>query len=202
MGLSFLTPLFFAGLAALIAPILVHLVRRQDPAGIRFPSLMFLQRIPFEERRRRKIRHWALLVLRCLALILLVLAFTRPFVDSNDSATALALGQRDVVILLDRSYSMAYADRWMRAQEAALEVIDDLAAGDRATLVLFDRQAHLSGALSTDKPALQAAIERAQPSVEITDFRAALDQAALTLAEIMAPQREIVIRRRDPGCRE
>ena len=78
MALGFLTPLFFAGLAALIAPILVHLVRRQDPTGIRFPSLMFLQRIPFEERRRRKIRHWALLVLRCLALSLLVLAFARP----------------------------------------------------------------------------------------------------------------------------
>ena len=193
MGLGFLTPLFFAGLAALIAPILVHLVRRQDPVGIRFPSLMFLQRIPFEERRRRKIRHWALLVLRCLALSLLVLAFARPFVSSDDSGALSAPGQRDVVVLLDRSYSMGYADRWVRAQAAALEAIDNLAAGDRATVVLFDRQAHLTGPLSTDKTALKAAVEHAELSVEVTDFRAALDQAALALAESVAPQREIVM---------
>ena len=40
---------------------------------------MFLQRIPYQSVRRRRIRDWALLVLRLAALTLIVLAFARPF---------------------------------------------------------------------------------------------------------------------------
>ena len=50
----------------------------------------------------------------------------------------MALGKgRDVVILLDRSYSMEYGDRWQRATTAAKEAIDKMGASDRGVVVYF-----------------------------------------------------------------
>ena len=112
--LSFLTPLFIAGLAALAIPILIHLVHRQERERTAFPSLMFIRQIPYQERRRRTIRHWALLALRCLALALLVLAFMRPYWFNAEQTAALA-DRHDRVIVIDQSYSMSYDDHWQQA---------------------------------------------------------------------------------------
>ena len=109
--MAFLTPLFFAALAALSVPVLLHMIQRQRTEGIEFPSLMFVRKIPFHSLRRQRVRHWFLLLLRCAALALLVAAFARPFIRSATLA-AVAGGSREVVILLDRSYSMGYGDRW------------------------------------------------------------------------------------------
>ena len=59
-----------------------------------------------------------LLVLRCIALALLVAAFARPFFERR-RPTVSTTGSREVVVLLDRSASMAYADRWGKARAAA-----------------------------------------------------------------------------------
>ncbi|MDX1495543.1 MAG: BatA domain-containing protein, partial [Longimicrobiales bacterium] len=84
MSLAFLVPLFLLGIAGIVVPIVVHLTRRQRRNVVHFPSLMFLQKIPYQEQRRRRIQHWFLLSLRALALALLAVAFARPFVEDGD----------------------------------------------------------------------------------------------------------------------
>ena len=69
--MSFLNPLFLLGLAAVAAPIIVHLVRRTKAPRVEFPSLMFVRRVPQRTIRRRMIRNWLLLAMRCLAFLLL-----------------------------------------------------------------------------------------------------------------------------------
>ena len=71
MPLGFLVPLFLAGLAAVAIPIWVHLTRKQRSLVVPFPSLMFLQQVPFKEDRRRTLHHWLLLALRALVIVLL-----------------------------------------------------------------------------------------------------------------------------------
>ena len=44
--MSFLTPLFFLGVAALAAPVLVHLVRRTRARRVQFPALVFVRQVP------------------------------------------------------------------------------------------------------------------------------------------------------------
>ena len=66
--MSFLAPLFFAGLAAIAVPILVHLIQRERKRVIEFPSLMFVQKIPYQSVRRRRLRHIPLLLMRALAI--------------------------------------------------------------------------------------------------------------------------------------
>src|SRR4029079_14507488 len=135
--MSFLAPLFFAALAALSVPVIIHLTQREKKRVIEFPSLMFIQRIPYQSVRRRRIRDWPLLMMRMAAIILIVLAFTRPFMKKTDVALATSLGPREVVVLLDHSYSMGYGDRWTRAKDAARRAIRNLGSGDHATLILF-----------------------------------------------------------------
>ena len=77
--MSFLAPLFFAGLAALAIPVLIHLIQRERKNVVQFPSLMFVRRIPYSSIRRRRIHNWALLAMRLAALALIVAAFARPF---------------------------------------------------------------------------------------------------------------------------
>ena len=129
MSLAFLVPLFLLGLAGIVVPILVHLTRRQRRNVVTFPSLMFLERIPFQEQRRRRIQHWLLLALRSLALALLALAFARPFLDRSDLSLGAASGPREIVVLLDQSYSMEIGDQFTRALDEAREIFTDLGPG-------------------------------------------------------------------------
>ena len=126
--MAFLAPLFFAALVTLAIPIVIHLTQRERKQVVEFPSLMFLEKIPYQSVRRRRIRDWPLLAMRLAAILLIVLAFARPFFDRPIAALANAAGPREVVILLDRSYSMGYGDRWTRAQAAARQAVQGLTA--------------------------------------------------------------------------
>src|SRR6267143_2737430 len=139
--MAFLTPFFLLGLAAIAIPVLIHLIQREKKRVVEFPSLMFVRRIPYQSVRRRRIRHWALLMLRAAAVALIVLAFARPFFRRDASAIAATGGAREVVILLDQSASMGYGDHWQKARDAAHKVVAGLGSDDKATLVLFGRNA-------------------------------------------------------------
>ncbi|MGH9173643.1 MAG: BatA domain-containing protein, partial [Vicinamibacterales bacterium] len=190
--MSFLAPLFLAGLAALAVPVLIHLIQRERKNVVRFPSLMFVRRIPYSSIRRRRIHNWALLALRLAVLALLVAAFARPFLR-NTSLSAAAGGARDVVILLDRSYSMGHGDQWDRARRAAADAVSDLADGDRATLVLFATAAEVAVQGTNDRARLQSEITAAQPSAGATRYGPALKLAGSLLAGSNLPRREVII---------
>jgi hypothetical protein len=174
--MSFLAPLFFAALAVLGVPVLIHMIQRQRTEIIEFPSLMFVRKIPFHSMRRQRVRHLLLLLLRCAALALLIAAFARPFFQSA-VLVAVTGGSREVVILVDRSYSMAYGNRWERARDAARDVVRELAPNDQATIIFFDSGAQ-SGARSTrDRASLLAAIDGAELGVGTTRYGPALQLA-------------------------
>ncbi len=121
--MSFLAPLFFLGLGAIAVPILVHLIQRERKRVVEFPSLMFVQKIPYQSVRRRRIRHWFLLLMRAAAIALIVAAFARPFLPARRRGDA---GRRRRQrarwsILLDQSASMGYGDHWQRAQRRSAQ---------------------------------------------------------------------------------
>ena len=57
MPIAFLAPLFLAGLLAVGIPLWVHLTHKQKKEVTEFPSLMFIQQVPFKTTRRRRLRH-------------------------------------------------------------------------------------------------------------------------------------------------
>ena len=190
--MNFLAPAFFAGLAAIAVPVIIHLIHRERKVVVEFPSLMFLQRIPYRSVRRQKLRHILLLVLRCIALALLVAAFARPFFERQRPAIS-TTGSREVVVLLDRSASMAYADHWDKARAAARKVVAGLSGSDRATLVLFASDASVASEPMATPDRLNAAINAAALTAEGTRFAPALKLASQIVSSSQLPRRDVVL---------
>jgi hypothetical protein len=191
--MAFLTPLFFVALAGIAIPVIIHLIQKERKNVVAFPSLMFLRRIPYQSVDRRRIRNWPLLLLRIAALALLVMAFARPFLKRDTFAAAAAGGAREVVLLLDRSYSLTYGDRWQRAMAAATDVVNGLSASDRASIVLFDTDAEVLLRSTSDKGRLTAALATAKPASSATRYGPAVKLAGSIISESGLPNREVVI---------
>ncbi|MEW5981092.1 MAG: BatA domain-containing protein [Acidobacteriota bacterium] len=191
--MTFLAPALLAGLLAVAIPVVLHLVQRERRVLVEFPSLMFLQKIPYQSTRRRAIRHWLLLALRVLAFALMALAFARPFLPGTALVASDAGAGRDVVILLDRSYSMGHAGTWDRARDAARGAIRALGPTDRATIVLFDGEVEVGPPFTSEKSALTTAVDRAQPGSGTTRYIPALRAASGLIAPSERPRREIVL---------
>ena len=192
--MSFLAPLFFAGLAAIAIPILVHLIQRERKNIVEFPSLMFIRRIPYQSVERRRIHNWWLLLMRVAAMLLIVAAFSRPFFRVDPvSAAAARSGAREVVILLDRSASMGYADYFARAKAEAKKVARTIGGADRATLILFGTGTEEAVRATGDAGRLEVGIDQAVVGSEATRFAPALRLAQSLLTRSQLPQKEVVI---------
>ena len=190
--MSFLTPLFLVGLAGLAIPVILHLIQKERKNVVQFPSLMFLRRIPYQSVRRRRIRHWLLLFMRLAALALIVLAFARPFLRRTEIAAG-ASGAREVVVLLDRSYSMGYGGKWPQALSAAERAINGLNPADRASIVLFSSNTEVVLRSAADKGRLLAAVSGLKPAAGATRYGPALKLAGSILSESALPRREAVL---------
>ncbi len=190
--MSFLAPLFLLGLAALAVPVLIHLTQRERKSVIAFPSLMFLKKIPYESVQKRRIRDWLLLALRLAALALIVAAFSRPFLRGSSVAAAPG-GARDIVLLLDRSYSMGYGDSWSRAQRVASDAIASATAADRVSVVLFADSAEVALRSTPDRSRAVAEINAASPGPGATKYGPALKLAGSLLAESLLPRKEVIV---------
>jgi hypothetical protein len=192
MPLGFLVPAFLAGLAALAIPLLLHLRQRDRAQPFRFPSLMFLRRIPIETAHRRRVTDLPLLLLRALAVLLAVLAFSRPVVQRVGAAIA-ATPERVVIVALDRSMSMGHAAVWPAALDSARAVIAGLAAGDRVGVIAFDDEAVIMQPITTDHAAARATLGTIRPGARGTRFAAALRAARQQLLAGNLATAEVVI---------
>jgi len=193
MSLAFLVPLFLLGVAGIVVPIVVHLTRRQRRNVVHFPSLMFLERIPYQEQRRRRIQHWFLLSLRALALALLAVAFARPFVDDSEAGLGATGGPREVVVLVDQSYSMEVADHLQQARDRAESIFDALGPLDRASIVSFDQGARVLARSTSDRARLRGALDTLRLSSGATRYGPALKVAQTILEESNLARGEVYL---------
>jgi hypothetical protein len=148
--MSFLVPLFFAGVVLLVVPWLVHRIRRPERERVRFSSLMFVPDIKREVIERRRVQHILLMVLRMMLLALLVFAFARPFQEVLLGADVSSEEGTHHVILLDASLSMGANDIWEEAKRQAIAVLDEVKAGDQVGVIRFGQSALVDMPLSED----------------------------------------------------
>ncbi|MCJ7675754.1 MAG: BatA domain-containing protein, partial [Sedimentisphaerales bacterium] len=102
--MSFLYPLFLAGITAVGLPIILHMIRRHTRKRVTFSSLMFLRTTLPRFKNRSRLENLPLLALRCASLILLAFGFSRPFFWRPAPESQAHLGRR-IVLLIDTSAS-------------------------------------------------------------------------------------------------
>lgn len=178
--MTFLAPgLLWLGLLAI--PILVlymlRLRRREVPV-----SSILLWRLLLRDQQAnapwQKLERNLLLFLQLLALAALVLALARP------AWPVRSLVSGSVVVILDGSASMLAADgeggasRFELARAAALDLVGDLPASARMSLVLASDPPRILAAAESDPARLRAALESARAAPVAADWPAALALAA------------------------
>ena len=140
--------------ALVLVPFLIYRYvrrQRQKQGSIRFPDLGVIGRIPPSAALR--LRH-GLIALRCLALVLLIIALARP--RSGREGREILTRGIDIVLALDVSGSMAYKDmdeqRKSRLQ-VSKEVVSQFVQGrvnDRLGLVVFAGESYTQCPLTLD----------------------------------------------------
>lgn len=170
--------------AALIAvPILIHLLNRRRFKVVRWGAMTFLLAAFKKTRRRLELENLLLLLLRALAVALLGLAVARPMLSSDSPLATMVGARRDVVIVLDASYSMAYRDgassSYDRGLAHARSILEQLKPErqDRATVILAKQRPVRISASSI--PTARDALARApEPTFEGMDLAASFELAA------------------------
>jgi hypothetical protein len=102
-NVQFLFPGFLAALAVIAIPIIIHLFYFRRFKRVYFTNVRFLKEVKEETSNRQKLRNLLVLLMRCLAIIAMVLAFAQPFIPLANQAKK---GERAVSIFVDNSFSM------------------------------------------------------------------------------------------------
>ena len=191
--MGWLAPAFLAGLLAAAVPVVIHMINRERKETVAFPSLMFLRKIPYRSVRRQKLRHLALLAMRIMAILLVVAAFARPFLANRAPSAATGSDGREVVIALDRSYSMAHGGRWTRALNAARTIAGEMRAIDRVSVVTFGTTASQVVEPTPEAPRVNSVLATLQPTSEPTRYAAGLRMAGQLLGASQAARREVIL---------
>ncbi len=170
--MNFLAPFFLVGALAAAVPIVLHLLKREPEDRVRFSAVHLLTHAPVEHSSRRRLRELLLLALRVGALLLLALAFARPFL-----ASTLATSGATTVVALDTSLSLSAPGQFEKARTLARNAVAAAPAGQLVAVITFADGAQVASQPSADRASATAAIEAAKPGAGATRYRAALNAA-------------------------
>ena len=191
--MQFLNQILLAGLAAAAIPIIIHLLNRRRFKRVPWAAMRFVQVSLQRNQRRMQIEDLILLLLRTLLVALLALALARPAIDWL-RANFLGSSTIATAIILDRSGSMAAADRFGLAKQAAAETVDTLPDGSAAAVLLTADSAD-SGIFepTVDLRLVRTMIGEASLSDRPTDLLPAVEKALGILARGSAIEKELVL---------
>jgi hypothetical protein len=190
----FPAPIFLYLLPLAGLPIVFHLILKQKKRTVLFSTLMFFYRTDPKLNSHRKIRQWLLLLMRVLLIAFILLALSRPILQTSAGLG----GEIAVVAVVDNSGSMSdgtgYDNDRTRlecAVEGARKLISTLDDGSEAAVVLLvddpavepaegrsgRNPALLGDSLTSDKEFLLALLDKIRPTQATGNAGRALAQA-------------------------
>ena len=139
--MSFLNPFLLLGALGIALPILAHLLNKHEFKRTPWAAMQFLNRNVRVRSRQIRLRDILLLCLRCLALLLLVLALAKPAWKAGAGKWFPGEPRAGVVIALDASFSMNQgedgATRFQRALDQVKVIAGNIQPGDPVSLILL-----------------------------------------------------------------
>ncbi|MFH1999807.1 MAG: BatA domain-containing protein, partial [Planctomycetota bacterium] len=201
MGFEFGNPAMLIGTLLFSVPLIIHLLNRRRYRVKPWAAMDFLLAAFKRTRRRLRMENFLLLLLRCLIIILLALAMAKPFVASDSAVAALSSIRRDVVVVLDHSYSMGYrlspdetCYDLARKKIASLLTRLDAARGDTVTMILMGSKPEFVVPYhSSPQEALIKLDRLREPSFLGADFTSLADLLANEVAQQIEGPKEVFI---------
>lgn len=170
--MAFLSPLFFVGALAAGLPIVLHLLKREPEQRVKFAAVHLLTHAPVEHASRRRLRELLLLALRIATLLLLALAFARPYLVAGANVPG-----GTTVVAVDVSSSMAAPGQIERARQLASVAVDAAGINDAVAVVAFADGAQVVSQPSSDRAAARSAIAALAAGSGRTRYRAGINAA-------------------------
>ena len=201
--MTFLNPLLLLAGLGVALPILAHLLNRHRVQHTDWAAMQFLNKNVRVRSRQLRLKDILLLVLRCLAVLLVGLALSKPVMEEAEGlATNLGERRAGVIIALDTSYSMQHsngstkgsATRFDRALGQIRAIAEGIHAGDPVSLVLLGAEHKVVARnMAFDAERFEAILQAQQATPESLN----LDSVPMRLKELAegmdAPQKEIYI---------
>jgi hypothetical protein len=162
--MGFLAPWFLAGLLAVGLPVYVHLLRKQMSIPRPVSSLMFFEQGTQSSVRHRRLRYLLLFALRTLLVLLLALAFARPFFRHK----SVLASDKLLLVAVDDSFSMnasagASGTKLDEAKRDALSVLSAKSPGQKAQVIALGGEMRLLTQPTEDSSQLRAAVQGIGP---------------------------------------
>ncbi|MEK7256368.1 MAG: BatA domain-containing protein, partial [Bacteroidota bacterium] len=164
--MQFLFPSFLFAMAAIAIPIIIHLFYFRRFKKVYFTNVRFLREVKEETSARQKLRNLLVLLMRCLAVIFLVLAFAQPFIPQD---VEVKKGENAVSVFVDNSFSMSAlseeAPLLEKAKQRAKQIISAYAVEDRFQVLTNDFEGRHQRLVSKDEALALVDEIKASPAV-------------------------------------
>ncbi len=184
--MTFLNPLVLIGLIAASIPIIIHLLNLRKLKVVQFSSIQFLKEMQKNKMRKVKIKQILLLIIRTLAIVFLVLSFSRPTIKNINLAGLGSEVKNTLVILIDDTPSMAVADKkgeyFLQAKKLALKILESAEEGDE---IYFFRFSELSSQKNNFEQLTKSLAEREIKNLEISDISKNFIDVFISLSRIL-----------------
>ena len=155
--MGFVAPLFMLAAALIALPLWLHRLQTKSSERRPFSSAMFLESTEQQVHVQKRLKYLLLLALRITLLVLLALAFAKPFWSLPPAATN-TVDAGTQLILVDTSASMGRAGVLDQALAEARRAIDDAPTGAAIQIVAADENTRVVSDLSTDRAELRSAL--------------------------------------------
>lgn len=195
--MSFLNPLLLLGALGIALPILAHLLNKHQYKTTKWAAMQFLNRNVRVRSRQIKLRDLLLLLLRCLAVLALIVAVAKPITeDATSSFASLGESRTGVIIALDASYSMQHNDdqqsRFDKALEKVASITENIFPGDPVTLVMLGAEHRVVARnMAYDAGRFQTILDAQKARAETLDMDSVPRRLKALANEMDAPQKEI-----------
>ena len=197
MSFELLNPWMLAGLAGVALPVIAHLLSKKKYDIVSWGAMQFLK-LGQETRRRVWLEDLWLLLLRMALIAWLAIALARPWVSAKWLGDIGPQPNRDIVLILDGSYSMAWEATSVTPQEQAVRWIDkflgQLRPGDTVTLLEAREQVRtLIDPPTRDVNRVREVLNQLSPPTGTANFPEALSHAVKLLSRTNHLRREVVL---------
>ena len=194
---SFLNPWMLAGLAGVMLPIIAHLLSRKKYDLVEWGAMQFLELDPSAKRKIR-LEEMLLLVLRIGLVAMFVVALARPWMGGQWLGRFISTQSRDVVLIIDGSYSMGWEGKPVTPQVQALQLarqfLKDLRPGDSIQVIDAREQPQVVLPEATrDTYRVREVLNDLPAPSGSADLPAAINRAIQLLSVGTNLQREVVV---------